>query len=104
MEKNGGNPRGPDRHSTRVAYETAWYCTRPASIAYVLVLVCAPLCLMRSLKALAGASFVSVACAANFVAVLLFKFAAHVVEEFATQPATQLATQLAPACLGRWRR
>jgi len=44
--------------------------------------VCAPLCLMRSLKALAGASFVSVACAANFVAVLLFKFAAHVVKEF----------------------
>ena len=79
---NGGNPGGPDRHSTRVAYETAWYCTRPASIAYVVVLVCAPLCLMRSLKALAGASFVSVACAANFVAVLLFKFAAHVVEEF----------------------
>jgi len=82
VQKNGGNV-GPNRHSqTQVAYETAWYCTRPASIAYVLVLVCAPLCLMRSLKALAGASFASVACAANFAAVLLFKFVMHVVEEF----------------------
>ena len=74
-----------------MAYETAWYCTRPASIAYVLVLVCAPLCLMRSLKALAGASFASVACAANFAAVLLFKFVMHVVEEFGNDTAGDTA-------------
>ena len=82
---DGGHGNGPapdNRHSTQVAYETAWYCTRPASMAYVLVLVCAPLCLMRSLKALAGASFVSVMCAANFAAVLFFKFVAHVVSGF----------------------
>ena len=86
VRKNGGfgnvGLAPNNRHSTQVAYETAWYCTRPASIAYVLVLVCAPLCLMRSLKALAGASFVSVMCAANFAAVLFFKFVAHVVSEF----------------------
>lgn len=87
--KNGGNgghagPAPDNRRSTQVAYETAWYCTRPASIAYVLVLVCAPLCLMRSLKALAPASFVSVACAANFAAVLFFKFVAHVVSGFSS--------------------
>jgi amino acid permease len=63
-------------------YETRWYCARPASIAYVLFAVCAPLCLMRSLKSLAGASFVSVMCAANFAAVLLFKFLVHVSEVF----------------------
>ena len=91
VQKNGGNVE-PNRHSqTQVAYETAWYCTRPASIAYVLVLVCAPLCLMRSLKALAGASFASVACAANFAAVLLFKFVMHVVEEFGNDTAGDTA-------------
>lgn len=72
----------PGAPASQNVYETRWYCARPASIAYVLFAVCAPLCLMRSLKSLAGASFVSVMCAANFAAVLLFKFLVHVGEVF----------------------
>ena len=75
-------------------YETRWYCARPASIAYVLFAVCAPLCLMRSLKSLAGASFVSVMCAANFAAVLLFKFLVHVGDVFETNEDATFAAKM----------